>query len=144
MGAIFKPQELSWEDIEGGVGESMQEAVREFISEYAYGDYSCDSDETLIGDIAYLSEEWEKLDGYGIYDGIASAYQTAAVLSLIQGAFGGSWVRERIMEKFSNSATKPRLVEIMTHVASAYCQYIALKARVEIAEACGGLNKIEY
>lgn len=40
----------------------------------------------------------------------------------------------RIAEKLTKSATKPDLVRIITHVASAYCWYVSLKARVEKAK----------
>ena len=92
-----------------------------------------DGDEELQTDLAFFAEEWQKIDGNR--DEIATPVQTAAVLSLINGAFSGSWVRDKIVEALIKSATKPRLMEIVTHVASAYCQYVALKARVEIAEA---------
>lgn len=36
MGCIFKPEALSWEDIDGGRGELTLEAIRNFISEYCY------------------------------------------------------------------------------------------------------------
>ena len=57
------------------------------------------------------------------------------VLSLIDGAFHDSVAADRISEKLTKSATKPDLVKIITHVASLYCWYISLKARIEQAEA---------
>ena len=81
MWCIFKPEQLSWEDIDGGRGELI------------------------------------------------------AVLSLIDGAFHDSMAADRISEKLTKSATKPDLVKIITHVASLYCWYISLKARIEQAEA---------
>lgn len=36
MGCIFRPEALSWEDIDGGRGEMTMEAIRNFISEYCY------------------------------------------------------------------------------------------------------------
>ena len=36
MGCIFRPEALSWEDIDGGRGELTLEAIRNFISEYCY------------------------------------------------------------------------------------------------------------
>lgn len=43
MGCIFKPEALSWEDIDGGRGELTLEAIRNFISEYCYHEmiYPC-------------------------------------------------------------------------------------------------------
>ena len=38
MGCIFRPEALSWEDIDGGRGEMTMEAIRNFISEYCYPD----------------------------------------------------------------------------------------------------------
>ena len=38
MGSIFRPEALSWEDIDGGRGEMTMEAIRNFISEYCYPD----------------------------------------------------------------------------------------------------------
>ena len=38
MGCIFRPEALSWEDIDGGRGEMTMEAIRNFISEYCYRD----------------------------------------------------------------------------------------------------------
>ena len=138
MNPIFKPTALSWEDIEGGLGEAIEEEIGNFMWEYCYSDdegnpRSWDSDEELQTDLAFFAEAWQKIDGNR--DEIADPIQTAAVLSLINGAFYGSWVQDKIAESLVKSATKPRLVEIVTHVASAYCQYVALKARVEVAEA---------
>lgn len=138
MNPIFKPTHLSWEDIEGGLGEVIEEKIGNFMWEYCYPDDEgnprhWDSDEDLPIDLAFFAEAWQKIDGNR--DEIADPIQTAAVLSLINGAFYGSWVRDKIVESLVKSATKPRLVEIVTHVASAYCQYVALKARIEIAEA---------
>ena len=36
MGCIFRPEALSWEDIDGGRGEMTMEAIRNFISEYCW------------------------------------------------------------------------------------------------------------
>lgn len=138
MNPIFKPTALTWEDIEGGLGEAVEEEICNFVYEYCHTDdegnlRNWDGDEELQTDLAFFAEEWQKIDGNR--DEIATPVQTAAVLSLINGAFFGSWVRDKIVEALIKSATKPRLMEIVTHVASAYCQYVALKARVEIAEA---------
>lgn len=138
MNPIFKPTALSWEDIEGGLGEAVEEEVDNFIYKYCYTDdegnlRNWGGDEELQTDLAFFEEAWEKIDGNR--DEIATPEQTAAILSLINGAFFGSLARDKIVEALVKSATKPRLVEIVTHVASAYCQYVALKARVEIAEA---------
>lgn len=138
MNPIFKPTALSWEDIEGGLGEAVEEEVYNFIYKYCYTDdegnlRNWGGGEELQTDLAFFEEAWEKIDGNR--GEIATPEQTAAILSLINGAFLGSWARDKIVEALVKSATKPRLVEIVTHVASAYCQYVALKARVEIAEA---------
>ena len=42
MGCIFRPEALSWEDIDGGRGEMTMEAIRNFISEYCYPDEYAD------------------------------------------------------------------------------------------------------
>lgn len=42
MGCIFKPEALSWEDIDGGRGELTLEAIRNFINEYCYPDEHAD------------------------------------------------------------------------------------------------------
>lgn len=135
MGCIFKPQELSWEDIDGGCGEMVQEAIREFINEYCYPDEPIDygDDGELAGELVLFAEAWEKLEGRSWNKAISDFYQTAAVLSLIDGAFYNSMAREEIAEKLTKSATKPDLVEIITHVASVYCWHISLKARIEKA-----------
>lgn len=118
MGCIFRPEALSWEDIDGGRGEMTMEAIRNFISEYCYPDEYADygDDEELPNELVFFAEMWERLDGY--YTPISDSFQTAAVLSL----------------KLTKSATKPDLVRIITHVASAYCWYVSLKARVEKAK----------
>lgn len=146
MGAIFKPTPIEWADIDGGLGEETKEEINDFIYEYCYGDEDgkprhWESDEELSNDLQFFMEAWEKIDG--TREEIADSTQTAAILSLINGGFYGSWVRDKITEALVKSATKPRLVEIMTHVASAYCQYIALKARIEIAEAIRGKESEE-
>lgn len=131
MGCIFRPEALSWEDIDGGRGEMTMEAIRNFISEYCYPDEYADygDDEELPNELVFFAEMWERLDGY--YTPISDSFQTAAVLSLIDGAFFDSMAADRIAEKLTKSATKPDLVRIITHVASAYCWYVSLKARVE-------------
>ena len=133
MGCIFKPEKLTWEDIDGGRGELRQDEIREFISEYCYPDEPADygDDEELANELVFFAEAWEKLDGY--YTPISDSYQTAAVLSLIDGAFSDSMAADRIAEKLTKSATKPELVKIATHVASVYCWYVSLKVRVEKA-----------
>ena len=136
MGAIFKPEPLSWEDINGGCGEALLETIRAFIEEFCYIDEPVNFpyDEQLTNDLIFFAEEWERLDGWESYGKKSDAFKTAAVLSLIDGAFFDSMARDRIAEKLAKAATKPDLVEIMTRVASAYCLYIALKARIEIEE----------
>lgn len=138
MSPIFKPTPISWGDIEGGLGETTEERICDFVWEYCYPDEEgnprrWNSDEELPVDLAFFEEAWDKIAGNR--DEIATPEQTAAVLSLIDGAFFDSMAREKIAEALIKSATKQQLVKIMTHVASAYCQYVALKARVEIAEA---------
>lgn len=134
MGCIFKPEALSWEDIDGGRGELTLEAIRNFISEYCYPDERTDfgDDEELPNELVFFAEMWEKLDGY--CTPISDSFQTAAVLSLIDGAFFDSMAADRIAERLTKSATKPDLVRIITHVTSAYCWYVSLKARVEKAK----------
>lgn len=136
MGIIFKPEPLTWEDIDGGRGEMVQEEIEEFISEYCYPDEpaSYENDEELANELVFFAEAWEKLGGNPYNSGIADNYQTEAVLSLIDGAFYNSMARDKIAEKLTRSATKPDLVKIVTHVASVYCWYVSLKARVENAE----------
>jgi len=138
MSPIFTPVPISWEDIEGGLGEGIKQEIANFIYEYCYADDEgapryWDSDEELPTDLAFFEEAWDKIDGNR--DEIANPVQTSAVLSLIKGAFFHSTARDKIAEALMKSATKPQLIEIITHVANAYCQYIALRARVEIAEA---------
>lgn len=135
MGCIFKPEELTWDDIDGGRGELIQNEIREFISEYCYPDEPIEYGDggELANGLVYFAEAWEKLEGQTWNKAISDFYQTAAVLSLIDGAFYSSMAREEIAEKLTKSATKPDLVQIVTHVASAYCWYISLKAQVEKA-----------
>lgn len=142
MGAIFKPKPLTVEDIGGGCGETTMEEIRAFIEAQCYTDepvvYCYDDD--LPSELVLFAESWEKLEGYpesdfyGFSGKKSDAFKTMAVLSLINGAFFGDWEREKITEKLGKSSTKLDLIETMTHVASAYCWYIALKARIEIAE----------
>ncbi len=136
MSAIFKPEPLTWEDIDGGLGEAELEMIRTFINDFCYPDEPVNypDDEQLPNDLVFFAEEWERLDGWPSYGRKSDAFKTTAVLSLIGGTFYDSMVRDRIVGKLTRAATKPDLVEIMTHVASAYCLYIALKARIEIAE----------
>ena len=136
MSAIFKPEPLTWEDIDGGLGEAELEMIRTFINDFCYPDEPVNypDDEQLPNDLVFFAEEWERLDCWPSYGRKSDAFKTTAVLSLIGGTFYDSMVRDRIIDKLTKAATKPDLVEIMTHVASAYCLYIALKARIEIAE----------
>lgn len=136
MGCIFKPEPLSWEDIDGGRGDLTVEAIREFIAEHCSPDEPVDygDDGELANELVFFEEAWEKIDGWTAYGKIADTFQTTAVLSLIDGAFYDSMAAERIAGKLEKSATKPELVKIITHVASLYCWYISLKARVDKAE----------
>ena len=135
MGVIFQPEPLSWEDIDGGQGERLLEEIRGFISDSCYPEEPARYyDEDLLNELVFFAEKWERLDGYPAYRKKADAFKTSAVLSLINGAFYDNMARDRIAKKLSRSTTKPDLVEIMTQVTSAYCWYIALKARIEIAE----------
>ena len=136
MSAIFKPEPLTWEDVDGGLGEVELEAIRAFVNDFCYPDETANypDDEQLPNDLVFFAEKWELLDCWPSYGRKSDAFKTTAVLSLIGGTFYDSMVRDRIVGKLTRAATKPDLVEIMTHVASAYCLYIALKARIEIAE----------
>ena len=136
MSAIFKPEPLTWEDIDGGLGEVELQTIGPFVNDFCYPDETVNypDDEQLPNDLVFFAEEWERLVGWESYRRKSDAFKTTAVLSLIDGAFYDSTVRDRIVGKLTRAATKPDLVEIITHVASAYCLYIALKARIEIAE----------
>ena len=129
MGCIFKPEQLSWEDIDGGRGELIIEEIEAFVSDYCYQDEPADygDDGELANELVFFSEAWEKLNGWDSYGKIADTFQTAAVLSLIDGAFHDSMAADRISEKLTKSATKPDLVKIITHVASLYCWYILVQ-----------------
>ena len=61
MGCIFRPEALSWEDIDGGRGEMTMEAIRNFISEYCYPDEYADygDDEELPNELVFFAEMWE-------------------------------------------------------------------------------------
>lgn len=138
MGTFFKPTPLTWEDVEGGLGEATQEGINDFVWEYCQNEefIKWANDEELGNDLTFFTEAWERVagNGWGSRE-IATPQQTVAVLSLICGAFYTSFSREEITSALVKSATKAELVEILTHVASAYCQYISLKARIEIAKA---------
>lgn len=138
MSAFFKPTPLTWEDVEGGLGEVIQEAINDFIWEYCQPEEPIkwtDNDE-LANDLVFFAEAWEQIDGNGWSSReVSDPRQTAAALSLICGAFYVSHSRDKIVSALVKSATKAELVEILTHVSSAYCQYVALKARVGIAKA---------
>ena len=136
MGAIFKPEPLSYEDIDGGRGEMRLEEMRWFSENICYHDEPVDypDDEELPNELVYFAEELSRLDGWPSYNKKSDAFKMSAVISLIDGIYCDSMARDRIAEKLAKSATKPDLVEIMARVASLYCWYIALKARVEIAE----------
>ena len=109
--------------------------IRGFISDSCYPEEPVRYyDEDLLNELVFFAEKWERLDGYPAYRKKADAFKTSAVLSLINGAFYDNMARDRNAKKLSRSTTKPDLVEIMTQVTSAYCWYIALKARIEIAE----------
>jgi hypothetical protein len=129
---IFRPQKLDWDDVEGGLGESAAEAIDNFIGEHCYEPKQYDSDEDLPNDLAAFAERWERV--YTNRDTMSDKKQTVAVLSLINGAFYNSWAADRIRESLLKSATKPQLLEIITHVACAYCEYVSLRNRVDAAE----------
>ncbi len=145
MGTIFKPEPLSWEDIDGGRGEIRLEQMREFAGNVCYPDEPVDypDDEELPMELVYFAEELERLDGWPSYGKKSDAFKMSAVLSLIDGIYCDSMARDRIAEKLAKSAKKPDLVEVMARVASLYCWYIALKARVEIAGMKRGLTTEE-
>ena len=128
--AIFKPQKLDWDDIDGGLGEQVADEINNFIGEHCYEPRQYDSDENLPNELAEFAERWDHLEHY---DRIADTIQVSGVLSLINGAFYSGWAFEKIMEALLKSATKPELLKIVVHVACAYCEYVSLKCRVEAA-----------
>lgn len=128
--AIFKPQELTWEDIEGGFGERQREEIDAFVSEYCYEPPQSDSDEELANDLSFFEGTWDQLSSR---QNIADCCQTAGVLSLIKSAFYQSDSRDTIKDALCKSATKLDLIEILVSVGCAYCQYTDLKARVAMA-----------
>lgn len=70
MNPIFKPTALSWEDIEGGLGEAIEEEIGNFMWEYCYSDdegnpRSWDSDEELQTDLAFLRRRGRRSTGTG-------------------------------------------------------------------------------
>ena len=137
MGTFFKPTPLTWEDVKGGLGEVIQEGINDFVWEYCQPEEPIKwaDDEELGNDLAFFAEAWEQVDRNGWSSReVATPQQTAAALSLICGAFYTSISREEITSALVKSATKAELVEILTHVASAYCQYVSLKARIGIAK----------
>ncbi len=71
-----------------------------FISDYCYQDEPADygDDGELANELVFFSEAWEKLSGWDSYGKIADTFQTAAVLSLIDGAFHDSMAADRISE----------------------------------------------
>lgn len=67
MGCIFKPEPLSWEDIDGGRGELITEEIEAFISDYCYQDEPADygDDGELANELVFFSEAWEKVKRLG-------------------------------------------------------------------------------
>lgn len=65
MSAIFKPEPIKWEDIEGGLGADELERISNFVWEYCYSDEpkTYDGDEELSTDLVFFSEAWDKIDG---------------------------------------------------------------------------------
>lgn len=59
MGAIFKPEPLSYEDIDGGRGEMRLEEMRWFSENICYHDEPVDypDDEELPNELVYFAEE---------------------------------------------------------------------------------------
>ncbi len=72
MSAIFKPEPLTWEDIDGGLGEAELEMNRTFINDFCYPDEPVNypDDEQLpndlcifrgkMGGVGLLALLWEK------------------------------------------------------------------------------------
>lgn len=71
MGCIFRPEALSWEDIDGGRGEMTMEAIRNFISEYCYVAFArngkkdvadeAKSDATVLTEIGYIKANTDEI-----------------------------------------------------------------------------------
>lgn len=143
MGAIFKPTPLVWEDLAGGMGAKIIEEIDDFICEYCYSDEPVQwaNDEDLATALTFFAEAWERVNGQGWSNEVSDPRQTAAVLSIINGAFYTSMAGDEIKEKLTKSATKPQLADIFAHVSSAYCQYVSLKARVEIEKSKGDVRE---
>lgn len=141
MGVIFKPTPLTWGDLDGGMGAGIIEEIDSFLWEYHYsGDLvKWVDDEELTNSLTFFAEAWEKVNGQGWSNEVSDPRQTAAVLSIINGAFYTSMAGDEIKEKLTKSATKPQLADIFAHVSSAYCQYVSLKARVEIEKIKGAI-----
>ena len=57
-GCIFKPEPMTWEDIDGGRGELAQDEIRDFVNEYCYADEPVDygDDGDLANELVFFAE----------------------------------------------------------------------------------------
>lgn len=126
--AIFKPQKLSWEDVDGGFGEQIMEQIEEFIISHCYEPEEYEDDENLINELVFFAENWDNLIKKWEHDD--GRIKICIVISIIYGLFDSSWVRDKLMENLEKSMTKRQIIELYSSVSGLMFQYFQLSERV--------------
>ena len=119
MSCIFQPQELTWEDIDGGLGEDIAMSIDDFTAE----EPTFDDPERYHESYYDFVEEWEEFTGR--YD--SREYKKLyAALSLINGKYAISTAHDKLMNALMKSMTKKEMLEYITRVAGLYAWYAEL------------------
>ena len=115
-GCIFQPQELTWEDVDGGLGETIVEQIDEFVVD----DQKFDDPERYYESYCDFVEEW---NGFTTYCDYKKLY---VVMSLIRCEYETSWTADKLKNSLLKSMTKAELLSFMCRVACFYAWYAEL------------------
>lgn len=115
-GCIFQPQELTWEDVDGGLGETIVEQIDEFVAD----DQKFDDPERYYESYCDFVEEW---NGFTTYCDYKKLY---VAMSLIRCEYETSWTADKLKNSLLKSMTKAELLSFMCRAACFYAWYAEL------------------
>lgn len=118
-GCIFQPQELTWEDIDGGQGEDIAMNIDDFTANEPTFD---DRERYNEGYLDFV-EAWEDFTRRFDDNDYKKLY---AALSLLKGEYAVSIVYDKLMDSLLKSMTKAELLRFIVRVSTLYAWYAEL------------------
>ena len=124
MGCIFKPQPLTWDDIDGGLGETIYDRIFNFIC------YEPDFTDDVLNE--YQTEYYDFVE---YFDKFRSRYDSneqkiCAALSLTANGALTSCAKDDIKKALLKSAKKEELLDLLGEVTSLYVWYNELSVKI--------------